>query len=48
MAATGTTRATAKRDLDGLVGLGMLELVGAGRGAAYAFVRKWLKNGSKA
>lgn len=48
MAATGTTRATAKRDLDGLVGLGMLELVGSGRGAAYVFVRKWLKNGSKA
>lgn len=48
MAATGTTRATAKRDLDGLVDLGMLELTGAGRGAAYVFVRKWLNNGSKA
>lgn len=47
MAATGTTRATAKRDLDSLVSLGMLELVGAGRGAGYVFVRKWLQNGSK-
>ena len=47
MAATGTTRATAKRDLDSLISLGMLELVGAGRGAAYVFVRRWLPNGSK-
>jgi predicted HTH transcriptional regulator len=39
-------RPTAKRDLEKLVALGLLEPVGSGRGAAYVFARKWLKNGS--
>ncbi len=39
MELTGSTRATAKRDLDQLVGLGLLTTEGAGRGAAYLFAR---------
>lgn len=43
---TGTTRATAKRDLERLVIKGLLEPMGAGRGAHYELPKKRLKNGS--
>lgn len=46
MASTATTRATAKRDIENIVTLGLLEAVGAGRSAAYIFATKWLTNGS--
>jgi len=43
---TGVSRATAKRDLDELVKLGLLELEGAGRSARYRLTGNRLKNGS--
>lgn len=43
---TGTSRATAKRDLEDLVHKGFLILVGTGRGAAYYVPTKRLINGS--
>ena len=43
---TGTSRATAKRDLDELVKSGLIELEGAGRTAHYRLIGKRLKNGS--
>lgn len=43
---TGVSRATAKRDLDGLVKLGLLELEGAGRASRYRLTGNRLKNGS--
>lgn len=43
---TGTTRATAKRDLEDLVGKGVLVRSGAGRGTSYDIPRKRLINGS--
>jgi len=46
MALAGTTRATAKRDLDDLVVRGLLVAAGAGRGAHYAFARNRPNNGS--
>lgn len=46
MEATGTTRPTAKRDLEDLVQRSFLRATGAGRGAAYEFDHQWLKNGS--
>jgi ATP-dependent DNA helicase RecG len=46
MDAAGTTRPTAKRDLEDLVQRGFLKATGAGRGAAYEFDHQWLKNGS--
>lgn len=44
--ATGAARATAKRDLEELVRVGLLEPVGAGRGSAYVLAGKRLRNGS--
>lgn len=43
---TGVSRATAKRDLDEMVKLGLLKLEGAGRSAHYRLNRIWLINGS--
>jgi ATP-dependent DNA helicase RecG len=43
---TGTSRATAKRDLEDLVNKGLLKLVGAGHGAFYYVPKKRLINGS--
>ena len=43
---TGVSRATAKRDLEGLVRKGLLILAGAGRGAYYKVPKKRLINGS--
>jgi predicted HTH transcriptional regulator len=43
---TGTSRATAKRDLDELVEKGVLIATGAGRGAGYEISAKRLKKGS--
>ena len=43
---TGVSRATAKRDLDEMVKLGLLKLEGAGRSAHYRLTGNWLKNGS--
>jgi len=43
---TGVSRATAKRDLDDLVGKGLIILTGAGRGAYYQVPKKRLINGS--
>lgn len=43
---TGTTRPTAKRDLDDLVRKGVLVRMGAGRGAGYTVRRKRLNIGS--
>jgi len=43
---TGTSRATAKRDLEDLVNKGLLKLAGAGRGAFYYVLKKRLINGS--
>lgn len=43
---TGVSRATAKRDLDEMVKLGLLKLEGAGRSAHYRLTRNQLKNGS--
>ena len=51
MTLTGAARATAKRDLDDLVGLGLLTAEGAGRGASYPFARNrpnFGSNGSSA
>ena len=45
-AITGTTRATAKRDLEELVAKGLVVPKGRGRGAHYEFGKKRLKNGS--
>ena len=42
----GVSRATAKRDLDELVKLGILKLEGAGRSARYRLTGNRLKNGS--
>jgi predicted HTH transcriptional regulator len=42
---TGVSRATAKRDLDEMVKLGLLRLEGAGRGAHYRLTGNRLKNG---
>ena len=42
----GVSRASAKRDLDGLVKLGLLELEGAGRSSRYRLTGNRLKNGS--
>lgn len=44
--ASGTSRATAKRDLEDLVAKGLLVPSGAGRGAHYELARKRLTNGS--
>lgn len=44
--ATDTTRATAKRDLEQLVNVGILIPAGAGRAAHYLLTRKRLINGS--
>jgi ATP-dependent DNA helicase RecG len=44
---TGVSRATAKRDLDQLVKLGLLKLEGAGRSSRYRLSGNRLKNGSK-
>jgi len=44
---TGVSRATAKRDLDEMVKLGLLKLEGAGRSAHYRLTGNRLKNGSK-
>lgn len=44
---TGVSRATAKRDLDEMVKLGLLKLVGAGRSAYYRLTRNRLINSSK-
>jgi ATP-dependent DNA helicase RecG len=43
---TGTSRATAKRDIEDLVAKGVLVLCGRGRGAHYETPRKRLTNGS--
>ena len=43
---TGVSRATAKRDLDEMVKLGLIKLEGAGRSAHYRFIGNRLKNGS--
>jgi len=43
---TGTTRPTAKRDLDDLVRKGVLVRTGAGRGSGYTVPRKRINNGS--
>lgn len=43
---TGVSRATAKRDLDELVKLGLLKLEGAGRSTRYRLSGNRLKNGS--
>lgn len=43
---TGTSRATAKRDLEDLVAKGLLLPAGAGRGAHYQLTRNRLGNGS--
>ena len=43
---TGTSRATAKRDLEELVSKGLVILIGSGRGAYYQLPKKWLINGS--
>ncbi|MCD4847119.1 MAG: hypothetical protein K8R76_02885 [Candidatus Aegiribacteria sp.] len=43
---TGVSRATAKRDLDEMVKLGLLKLEGAGRSAHYRLTGNRLKNGS--
>jgi ATP-dependent DNA helicase RecG len=43
---TGVSRATAKRDLDKMVKLGLLKLEGAGRSARYRLTGNRLKNGS--
>ncbi len=43
---TGTSRPTAKRDLEDLVNKGVLVPIGSGRGARYDVARKWLTNGS--
>jgi predicted HTH transcriptional regulator len=43
---TDTSRATAKRDLEGLVTLGLIEPHGSGRGAHYVVSTKRLRNGS--
>lgn len=45
-ALTGVSRATAKRDLDEMVKLKVLDLVGAGRSARYRLTGNRLKNGS--
>jgi predicted HTH transcriptional regulator len=45
-AVTGTTRATAKRDLEDLVRKGLLARIGSGRGASYRLPDKRLTNGS--
>jgi Fic family protein len=45
-AATGAKRDTAKRDLDGLVTLGLLIRRGSGRGAHYEVPPKWRGNGA--
>jgi ATP-dependent DNA helicase RecG len=42
----GTTRATAKRDLEDLVSKGIVRLKGSGRGSHYEFVKERLINGS--
>jgi predicted HTH transcriptional regulator len=42
----GTSRPTAKRDLEDLVSKGVLLRKGAGRGAYYQLARKRLRNGS--
>jgi len=42
----GTTRATAKRDLEDLSAKKIVRLVGSGRGSHYEFLRKRLINGS--
>jgi ATP-dependent DNA helicase RecG len=44
--ATGAARATVKRDLEELVRIGLVRLVGAGRGASYVLVGKRLTIGS--
>jgi len=41
---TSTSRATAKRDLEELVGQGLIILIGAGRGAYYQVPKKRLIN----
>jgi ATP-dependent DNA helicase RecG len=47
-ALTGTSRPTAKRDLEELVSKGVLSAIGAGRGAAYVVaVKNRLRNGSE-
>jgi len=43
---TGVSRATAKRDLDEMIKLGILMLAGAGRSAHYRLAHKRLTNGS--
>jgi len=43
---TGTSRATAKRDLEELVHKGLIILIGTRRGAYYQVPKKWLINGS--
>jgi ATP-dependent DNA helicase RecG len=43
---TGVSRATAKRDLDEMVKLGLVKLEGAGRSAHYRLIGNRLKNGS--
>jgi ATP-dependent DNA helicase RecG len=43
---TGTSRATAKRDLEELVSKGLVILIGSGRGAYYQVPKKRLINGS--
>jgi ATP-dependent DNA helicase RecG len=43
---TGVSRATAKRDLDEMIKLGILMLAGAGRSAHYRLANKRLTNGS--
>ena len=45
-AATGTSRATAKRDLEELIAKGLIVPQGSGRGAYYEFARKRPNNGS--
>lgn len=42
----GTTRATAKRDLENLATKGIIQLVGSGRGSRYELLKKRLINGS--
>lgn len=44
---TGVSRATAKRDLEELVKMELIELEGAGRAARYRLIAKRLENGSK-
>lgn len=43
---TGASRATSKRDLEAMVDSGLLERVGAGRGAHYRLAGNRLRNGS--